>query len=100
TEQLKEKYLPGHIANARKPRILVAPLDWGLGHATRCLPVIYELLEQECEVWLAAEGAQEALLKLEFPDLFFLPLPGYRVKYGHSAGTMLWNILFQTPKIF
>jgi len=57
-------------------------------------------LEQECEVWLAAEGAQEALLKLEFPDLFFLSLPGYRVKYGHSAGTMLWNILFQTPKIF
>ena len=98
-EPLKEKYLPDQYATLRKPRILVAPLDWGLGHATRCIPVIYELLQQECEVWIAAEGAQEALLKQEFPGLSFLSLPGYRVKYGHSAGSTVWNILFQTPKI-
>ena len=44
-------------------RILVAPLDWGLGHATRCIPVIRELLAQGADVWLAGEGAQKELLE-------------------------------------
>ena len=46
----------------RKPRILIAPLDWGLGHATRCIPIIRELLANECDVWLAGEGVQHKLL--------------------------------------
>ncbi|MBL7742649.1 MAG: glycosyl transferase family 28 [Chitinophagaceae bacterium] len=83
----------------RKPRILVAPLDWGLGHATRCIPVIYELLKHKCEVWLAGEGAQEILLKQEFQDLCFLNLPGYRVRYGRHASSMLWNMITQSGSI-
>lgn len=85
--------------NLRKIRILVAPLDWGLGHATRCIPVINEFIGQGCEVWLAGEGTQEILLKQEFPDLPFLSLPGYQVKYGRSAGSMLWSMLSQSRKI-
>ena len=84
---------------AGKPRILVAPLDWGLGHATRCIPIIKELLNQDCEVWLAGEGTQEALLKTEFPQLPFLRLPGYRVHYAKSAMGLLQNMFYQTPKI-
>lgn len=82
-----------------KPRILVAPLDWGLGHATRCIPIIRELVHQDCDVWLAAEGAQEALLKTEFPHLPILPLKGYRVHYAKSSLGLLKNIFFQVPKI-
>jgi uncharacterized protein (TIGR00661 family) len=80
--------------------VLVAPLDWGLGHASRCVPVIYELLEQDYNVWLAGEGAQETLLKQEFPKLPFLPLKGYRVKYGRSPAAMLWSVFLQLPRIF
>ncbi|MGZ8523126.1 MAG: glycosyltransferase [Chitinophagaceae bacterium] len=80
--------------------VLVAPLDWGLGHATRCIPVIYELLKQDYNVWLAGEGAQETLLKQEFPKLPFLPLRGYRVKYGGSPAGLLWSVFFQLPRIF
>ncbi len=83
----------------RKLRILVAPLDWGLGHATRCIPIIRELMEQGAEVWLAGEGQQEILLKTEFPTLSFLELPGYRVRYAATAWGLLKNMLFQTPKI-
>ncbi|MEJ0102879.1 MAG: hypothetical protein WDO19_10115 [Bacteroidota bacterium] len=36
----------------------MAPLDWGLGHATRCEPVVHALLHQGADVWLAGEGAQ------------------------------------------
>jgi UDP-N-acetylglucosamine transferase subunit ALG13 len=95
----KEKYLPVRQAGLRKLRILVAPLDWGLGHATRCVPIIHELLRLDCDVWLAGEGAQTILLKQEFPDLPFLELQGYRVNYGRSATGMLWNMLVQSSKI-
>ncbi len=83
----------------RKLRILVAPLDWGLGHATRCIPIIRELIEQGAEVWLAGEGLQETLLKTEFPKLPFLHLPGYRVKYASTRLGLLKNMFFQSPKI-
>ncbi|MEO5563065.1 MAG: glycosyltransferase [Chitinophagaceae bacterium] len=82
-----------------KPRILVAPLDWGLGHATRCIPVIYELLAQNVEVWLAGEGAQETLLTKEFPALPFLHLQGYRVKYARTGAGLLRTLLFQLPAL-
>ena len=39
-------------------RILIAPLDWGLGHATRCIPIINELIKQDCEVIIAADEAR------------------------------------------
>lgn len=82
-----------------KPRILVAPLDWGLGHATRCIPVIRELLAQGAGVWLAAEKAQEQLLKTEFPELPFLHLPGYRIYYSKTGAGLLWKMIQQGPKI-
>ncbi len=82
-----------------KPRILVAPLDWGLGHATRCIPIIRQLLTQNCEVWLAGEGAQEELLKTEFPGLPFLFLPGYRIRYAKTARGLIWKMLQQGLKM-
>ncbi len=83
-----------------KLRILVAPLDWGLGHATRCIPIIRELLNLHIDVWLAGEGAQEQLLKAEFPDLPFLPLQGYRVLYSRRNWGFVWKIILQSLKLY
>ena len=84
---------------SQKPRILIAPLEWGLGHATRCIPIISELLIQNCEVFIAAEGATFYLLKHEFPELNFLSLMGYRMKYSRKKYFLPWKILSQFPKI-
>jgi len=78
-------------------KLLVAPLDWGLGHATRCVPVIRNLIDHNCQVWLAAEGAQEKLLREEFPGLPFLPLKGYRIRYSKAGLT--GKLLLQIPSI-
>lgn len=80
-------------------RVLVAPLDWGLGHATRCIPVICTLKKAGHDVWLAGEGPQEQLLRQVFPELPFLQLPGYRVKYGRSAAGTTWKLVKQLPAI-
>lgn len=83
----------------RKTSVLVAPLDWGLGHATRCLPIINELLIQGCEVWLAGHGNSGALLQQTYPSLPFIPINGYNVFYQKANRKLPYNIASQAPKI-
>jgi hypothetical protein len=84
---------------ARNPRVLVAPLDWGLGHATRCIPIIKELLNQKCEVLVATVGAQKAILQAEFPSLTFIELPGYEVRYDKNRALTILRLVGAIPKI-
>jgi UDP:flavonoid glycosyltransferase YjiC (YdhE family) len=81
------------------PRILVAPLDWGLGHATRCIPIIRELVSAGADVILAGEGNAETILRTEFPSLKFVPLQGYRITYGKNKIDLVGKILLQIPRI-
>ncbi len=78
---------------------MVIPLDWGLGHATRCVPVIRALLANGCEVLIAAEGATESLLKHEFQQLRFIPLKGYRISYSKKKYWLPFKIIAQVPRI-
>ncbi|MDD2793355.1 MAG: glycosyltransferase [Sediminibacterium sp.] len=84
----------------RKHKVLVAPLDWGLGHATRCIPIIQALLSQEHEVVIGAEKGQAALLQQEFPQLKIIPLSGYRVRYSRSKALFAMKLLTQLPGIY
>jgi len=84
--------------NAR-PRILVAPLNWGLGHATRCIPVIKELINNGCEVLIAAEGPCFSLLQNEFPELRHLSIPAYNMHYSRRRSFFTLTILSQLPKL-
>ena len=85
--------------SAHKKRVLVAPLEWGLGHATRCIPIIRELIALDCEVFVGAEVAARVLLEKEFPQLQFLPLKGYRMRYSRKAYWLPVKILLQFPKM-
>lgn len=78
-------------------RVLVAPLDWGLGHATRCIPIIQELQRQECDVILAGSGGSLNLLKAEFPSLVSVELTGYNPVYP-TSGSMVWSMARQLLK--
>ncbi len=91
--------LDPNVKNANVCRVLVAPLDWGLGHTTRCIPVIYELIRQGAEVWIAGEGRQVDLLKKEFPQLGYLPLVGYNIRYSRTRWGLFFSILRQVPAI-
>jgi uncharacterized protein (TIGR00661 family) len=82
-----------------KQKVLVAPLDWGLGHATRCIVIIRELIAAGCEVFIATDGNQKKLLEAEFPQAIFLPLKGYNVVYGTTKFSLAFRIFFQVPKI-
>ncbi|PUZ26642.1 conserved hypothetical protein [Chitinophaga costaii] len=80
-------------------KILIVPLDWGLGHATRDIPIIHELLNAGCTVLIAAEGKHAALLSQEFPQLTILPLRGYRIAYAQKGKFFGLKIIQQIPQI-
>lgn len=62
-------------------RILFTVLDWGLGHATRSIPVIRALLASGCEVVIASDSMALEFLKSEFPHLRAYKLSSYNVQY-------------------
>ena len=80
-----------------QPHILIAPLNWGLGHAVRCMPIINTFLEQGAKVTLASDGDSLHLLKAEYPELRCLELPAYNINY--KTANMFANIAPQVPKI-
>lgn len=83
----------------QKKKVLVAPLDWGLGHATRCVPIILAFQAKGCEVAVASSGSALTLLRLEFPRLKFHALAAYRARYSLTIPFML-HIFWQLPKFF
>lgn len=87
------------MLHASNLKILVAPLDWGLGHTTRCIPVISRLLEKGAEVLLAGNEVQHKILGAEFPQCRFLPLEGYSVKYASSGTGFMLKMMRQLPRI-
>tara|TARA_B100001142_G_scaffold329022_1_gene390835 strand:- start:1634 stop:2683 length:1050 start_codon:yes stop_codon:yes gene_type:complete len=81
-----------------KKRILVAPLDWGIGHATRCIPIIKALLSNGYEVVIAADARPMHLLSTEFPKLEIVRFTGYNIKYPKYL-PMIISMVFQIPKL-
>jgi uncharacterized protein (TIGR00661 family) len=80
-------------------KILVCPLDWGLGHATRSIPLIRALLQNGHEVRIGAAGGGKLLLQSEFPDLEVFDFEGYRVRYSRSPAFFLPVMLAQLPRV-
>ncbi|MFK5877960.1 MAG: glycosyltransferase [Flavobacteriaceae bacterium] len=82
-----------------KKNIIIAPLNWGLGHAARCIPVIYQLLEQRFNPIIASDGEALELLKKEFPKLKYVELPSYKIQYASNGKFLKWKLLSLIPKI-
>lgn len=78
---------------------MVAPLNWGLGHATRCVPVIAALLSRNVRVIIGGDGRSLALLRHEFPHLPVIELPSYDITYPVEGGNMAISMSVQIPKI-
>lgn len=77
-------------------KVLVCPLNWGIGHATRCVPVIKSLVGRGFRVMLAADGRPMHFLRNEFPDLEFIRFPGFSPRYP-SHGSMVLKMLASVP---
>lgn len=79
-------------------RILVAPLNWGLGHATRCIPLIRRFLSEGHDVILGGDGMSLEVLKKHFPELPFRELPRLDIHYSASNNQII-SLFLQLPKL-
>ena len=77
-------------------RILITPLDWGLGHSTRCIPIILRLRELDAQPIIGADKGPLALLRDTFPDLPHVRVPGVEVRYAKGA-SQTWAMATQFP---
>jgi hypothetical protein len=85
---------------SQNAKILVAPLDWGLGHATRCIPLIRQLRKDfSAQITIAATGSQAAIIRESFPDIPFLTPPEYGVQYHKNRAVTIARLVFAMPGI-
>ncbi len=70
-------------------------LNWGLGHASRSLPIIKTFLAHGHDVICASDGEALEMLRRELPDQLVLELPGYGISYGSKY--MPLNMLRHGP---
>ncbi len=75
---------------------MVCPLDWGLGHATRVVPIVQKLVNLDCDVVLGISGSSGNFLKDEFPELRTINIPSYTIRYSRKNSQVM-SILFQIP---
>lgn len=85
--------------NSENKTILVAPLNWGLGHATRCIPIIKALQENNFTPIIASDGIALELLRKEFPYLKALELPSYQIEYAKNGRNFKWKLIKSLPKM-
>ena len=78
--------------------ILISPLNWGIGHATRLVPII-KILSIKHNITLAADGNSYYFLKKEFPNLKIKKAPSLEIKYSPTRLLMPVKILFSLPKM-
>ncbi len=80
-------------------KILVAPLNWGLGHATRCIPIINALINKGFQPIVASDGDALQLLQLEFPELKYYELPSYNIQYTKNGNLLKYSMIFNSGNV-
>ena len=79
-------------------RILISPLDWGLGHASRIIPIINRYIELGDNVIIAGSGLSLKLLKKQFPTLHSIEIPSFKMRYS-SGNSQVWAVVKAFPKL-
>lgn len=79
-------------------KILFGVLNWGLGHATRSIPIINQLMAGDFEVIITSDGDALKLLKNKYPTNQFLVLPSYNIQYSNS-NNQFFKLISQVPQL-
>ncbi|MCC7455246.1 MAG: hypothetical protein IT222_13840 [Crocinitomix sp.] len=81
-------------ANLTNKRILVAALDWGMGHTTRLVSLLRQLKNQQNQLIFAGNQAQNKFIKAEFPEIELADLSGYEIQLDSKKSTY-WQLFQQ-----
>jgi len=79
-------------------KVLVCPMDWGIGHATRCVPVIEKLLKLGFGVVVATSGRPLGFIRKEYPGLTVIDFPGTVITYPRN-GRIVARMIRSLPRL-
>ncbi len=88
------------MSGLKQKTVLVSPLNWGLGHATRLIPIIEVLIKKGHKVIIGAYGGSAALLESEFPQCKHIELRGFTPSYSKTHSQSLALILQTIPFLY
>lgn len=66
----------------RKNNILICPLEWGLGHAGRIIPLARRLKSMGHNVIIGTGSDHISFLRAEMPEMDYILFPGFRIRYS------------------
>lgn len=65
-----------------KKNILICPLEWGLGHAGRMVPLARRLQELNQNIIFGSGEEHLSFFRGEVPDATYIHFPGFRISYS------------------
>lgn len=75
----------------------MSPLNWGMGHASRLIPVIDHFHKLGYEVLLGGSGKSGALLQSAFPQLPYFALPSFEITYSKKKFLFGFSVIRKIP---
>lgn len=82
-----------------RKRVFVAPLDWGLGHAARILPLVRKLMADDQMVYIAATGRARYFFERELSNCHFIDFPRYNIRYSRTGFFVTRFMLITFPSM-
>lgn len=79
-----------------KRNILICPLEWGLGHAGRMIPLAQMLQEAGNTIFIGTGAGHKQFLRSELKDVQFIDFGGFRPAYSGFLPQYL-ALFFQIP---
>jgi spore coat polysaccharide biosynthesis predicted glycosyltransferase SpsG len=73
---------PKQISNAK---IIFSPLNWGMGHVSRSIPLLEQLLNQHNSITVFCSAAQREIYELYFSNLSFIQHEPYAFSFGKKG---------------
>lgn len=88
--------LPSDIFNKK---VCISPLNWGMGHVSRCISIINKLIEQKNSVYFAGSAPQSNVINNYFGNkINYLELKEYPFKFSNKGNFGL-DILLNYRKL-
>ena len=92
-----------------KKNILICPLEWGLGHAGRMVPLAKRLSELNHNVFFGSGEEHLCFFKKEVPGATYIHFPGFRITYSRflpqyliillNAPVLLYHIILEHKRL-
>jgi UDP:flavonoid glycosyltransferase YjiC (YdhE family) len=81
---------------SKNANILICPLEWGLGHAARMIPLASRLREMNHNIFIGTGREHQALFRNEISGLSYIDFPGFKPRYSKFLPQYL-ALLLKTP---